>query len=552
MNLAGRRVALYARFSSDRQNEASVDDQLDRCRRWVAERGGTVAHAFADRAVSAASMDRPGWRELERATGAGLVDVIVAESMDRVSRKTGDTMQLVERLRFAGVVLHTLSDGIDTSSKGAKMATAFRGLVGDLYLDDLADKTRRGMEARARDGKATGALPYGFRSVPGERGAAIEVDHAQADVVRRVFAAYANGASRNEIAASLNRDGVPAPRASHRDRETLPAWMHTTIRAMLGNEAYAGRWVWNRRAWIKEPGSNRRVCRLRPRSEWVTLDRPELAIVDAATWAACNARSEATARSASTLTTAERRGNNRRAYLLSGLLRCGVCRALMAIHGGTAAGGKYYRCSAASDRGTCANRLSVREDAARSSFVGLVRARLFAPEVLADVHETARAFLVEAAESAQSDLPDRRARLARVEAKIARVVDAIADGASAALGAKLRGLEEEARAERLAIAAAEAACGLHELPSAEELVAIASSIDVAIDGADVPAAREALRGLLVDGAILATPRGDRYVLDAGLMPAALVGAARSVGTIAGARWAHQRARVSVPAARRSA
>lgn len=63
MNLAGRRVAVYARFSSDRQRDSSIEDQVARCRRWIEERGGVLAQAlvFADFAISAASMDRPGW-----------------------------------------------------------------------------------------------------------------------------------------------------------------------------------------------------------------------------------------------------------------------------------------------------------------------------------------------------------------------------------------------------------------------------------------------------------------------------------------------------------
>lgn len=553
-SLAGRRVALYARFSSDRQNEASVDDQLARCRRWVLEHGGATSPAltFADRAVSAASMDRAGWAALERQIGAGLVDVIVVESLDRVSRKTGDVLQLVERLRFAGVVLHALSDGIDTSTKSAKMQTTIRGLVGDLYLDDLADKTRRGMESRARAGQVTGGLPYGFRSSAAAAGGfTIEIDQAAAAVVRRIFAAYVAGSSANAIAAALNADRIPSPRSSRRDRETAPAWQHRTIAALLENETYVGRWVWNRREWRKLPGTNKRVCRERPRAEWVIQERPELALVEAATWEACNVRSGAAARAAGVLTSTERRGNGRRSYLLSGLLRCGSCQALMAIHGG----GLYYRCSTASSRGTCSNRLTVREDVVRAAVLEQVRATLCAPELLADVRATMLEVLAEESGAAAGELPARREQLARLEAKIERLVDAITEGDSPALAAKLRELERETRTVRGAIAQlhASADVGESDLPSVDELLAGALEVAQVFTGADVAAGRERLRAVLDVGAVVATPAEGRYRLECDWLPTMLVPAAtvrqgRSDHQIAGAGFTKIRAVSYVAAA----
>lgn len=544
MSFADRRVALYARFSSDRQSAASVEDQLARCARWVEERGGRVRRelVFADRAVSAASMDRPGWAALERQVGAGAVDVIVVESLDRVSRKTGDTMQLVERLRFAGVTLHAIADGIDTSSRAAKMHTAMKGLIGDMYLDDLADKTRRGMEGRARAGHATGGLPYGYRSRPTESGAhAIEIDPAQADVVRRIFARAAAGASRNAIAMELNAAGVAGPRSSRRDRARANTWQQTTIRALLLNETYTGRWIWNRRVWMKVPGTNRRQCRERPREEWVIQDRPELAIVDAQTWAAVAARSDGDARAAGALSSAERKGSGRRSYLLSGVLRCGRCSALMAIHGGGDEGRRYYRCSTASGRGTCPERTSLRESEARGAFLEELRAVLTSREVIADVRATIAEVLEEESGAAAGELVERRAALGRLEAKIARLVDALADGASAALAARVRELEAEQRQSRAAIAALEQAADVLDLPSVDDVVAEWAQLDEVLAGADVSAARDALRGLLVDGSIRATRVGDRWSLNANVLPPLVSVGGRSDHPIAGARCVDVRA-----------
>lgn len=536
MILTGRRVAVYARFSSDRQSETSIEDQIARCRRWVEERGGTVdaGLVFADFAISAASMDRPGWSALEARITARGVDVVVVESLDRVSRKVGDTARLLERFRFAGVQLLGVADATDTAAPSALMHTTMRGLMAESYLADLADKTRRGLEGRARAGGPTGGLPYGYRSADAPGGRVIEIDPDQAAVVRRIFDAYAGAASFSAIAGGLNRDGVPAPRSSRRDRATPATWAATTIRSLVSNATYAGRWVWNRRVWVKVPGTNRRIPRERPRAEWIETVRPELAIVDDRTWARANARTEGAAAAAGTLSTSERRGASRRSYLLSGLLRCGACGALMTITGGVE-GRRYYRCGAAHARESCNERGTFLERDAREAFVGALRSTLFDPAVLEEViaivteeieRDAGGAVAVEAA----------RAKVARLETQVARLVDALVGGASSALADRLRMLEADLASARGELGAAMASRAAID-PTA--VLAEVRGLGVLLEGEDIPGAREALRRALGPDGITATAEGGAFVLRAHALPASLVGGRgrlREIRPIAGARF----------------
>lgn len=533
MNLAGRRVAVYARFSSDRQRDSSIEDQVARCRRWIEERGGVLAQAlvFADFAISAASMDRPGWTALEARIAARAVDVVVVESLDRVSRKVGDTAHLVERLRFAGVALVGIADAVDTSAPSALLHTTLRGLVAESYLADLADKTRRGMEGRARAGGPTGGLPYGYRSgtdAAGQRTVEIHPEHAE--VVRRIFDSYAGAASYASIAAELNREGIPAPRSSRRDRSTPNTWALTTVRAIVANEAYAGRWIWNRRVWVKVPGTNRRVSRERPRAEWIVSDRPDLAIVDAATWARCNARTTAQAEATGGRSTAERRARGTRSYLLSGLLRCGACDSLMMITGG-AEGRRYYQCRAAAARGTCTESSRILEHETREAFLGSLRSVLTSPEVVAEVIAIVTEEIERRAGGA-GRLEHARREVARIEGQIERLVDALAGGGSAAIAGRVRDLERDLAAARSALVTASA-----ERPRLDPAALAAELVDVlaTAEGPDVPAGREALRRALGPRGIVATRSGRSMILRAIALPPSLVGArGRELAGIAGA------------------
>lgn len=80
------RCALYARYSSDLQRAESIEDQLRSCRTRAEREGWRVVHTFSDAALSGASLQRPGYNDLLAAIRAGGVDVVLTESLDRLSR----------------------------------------------------------------------------------------------------------------------------------------------------------------------------------------------------------------------------------------------------------------------------------------------------------------------------------------------------------------------------------------------------------------------------------------------------------------------------------
>ena len=79
-------VALYARYSSDNQWDAPIDDQLRLCRELATREGWRVAESYFDRSISGASLIRPGIQTLMQDALAGRFDIVLAESLDRISR----------------------------------------------------------------------------------------------------------------------------------------------------------------------------------------------------------------------------------------------------------------------------------------------------------------------------------------------------------------------------------------------------------------------------------------------------------------------------------
>src|SRR6266540_2657818 len=348
------KVAIYARYSSDNQRDASIADQFRICREFARRQGWTIAQEYSDHAVSGATLLRSGFQAMMASALRKEVDVVLAESLDRFSRDQEDTAGLFKRLTFAGVSIVTLAEGDITF-----LHIGLKGTMNAMFLKELADKTRRGLRGRIEIGKAGGGLCYGYRVVrrlengvvtTGER----EINEEEAAVVRRMFRDYAAGASPKQIAKALNKDGIPGPQGG--------LWSPSTVHGnpkrgigILHNELYVGRLVWNRQRFLKAPDTGKRVARPNPRSEWITKDVPDLRIIDDELWQAVRDRYASVQHKWGQADESRRFNQFKRPkYLFSGLTKCGVCGAGFVLYSR-----EQLSCFGAHARGTCDNRLTV-------------------------------------------------------------------------------------------------------------------------------------------------------------------------------------------------
>jgi site-specific DNA recombinase len=257
------RVAIYARFSSDLQDIRSIADQLALAREHAARQGWHVVTEFTDAALSGASMvNRPGLRDLMRAAEARCFDGVLTESLDRLSRDLADSAALHRQLAYWGVRIVTLADGDVT-----KILVAVKGLLGSLFLDDLAQKTKRGQVGRVRAGRIPGGRCYGYDVAHDgdDRGKRTIID-VEAAIVRRIFAEYVGGRSPLAIVKELNREGVPAPRGGSWSASTLNG-SRQRQNGILSNSLYVGRLTYNRQHFVKDPANGRRQARRNDRSQ---------------------------------------------------------------------------------------------------------------------------------------------------------------------------------------------------------------------------------------------------------------------------------------------
>ena len=417
-------AVVYARFSSELQADRSIDDQVRLCRRFIEQQGWGYQYAYTDRAISGATALRPAYQALLEDARRGSYDVVVAEALDRLSRDQEDVAGLLKRLRFAGIRLFTLAEG-----EIGELHVGLKGTMNALFLKDLAQKVRRGLEGRVREGRSGGGICFGYDVVREYDGVGApihggrSVNEAEAAIVRRVFAEFAGGSSPRAIAQRLNRERIPGPQGRTWGPSTIYGnWRRGT--GILNNELYIGKLVWNRQTFIKDPNTGKRQARPNPPEDWVVQKVPELRIIGDGLWNEVKARQQHV-RLALTYDNAGIRSERARrpVHLLSNLLKCGACGG-----GFSKVSQHHYGCSNARNRGTCGNLLTVRHDVIEASVLSGLKTHLMTPELAkefaAEYHrELNRLNALRAVKHEQTS-----AELDRIQRQIAAIIDAIKDG----------------------------------------------------------------------------------------------------------------------------
>ena len=526
------RVALYARYSSEGQREASIEDQYRNCERFAEREGWQIVERYADKGISGTKDEtgRDGYAAMLKSARAKGFDVLLVDDLSRLSRDSMKTEEARRLFVFLGVRLIGISDGIDSAAKGSKALSGFKGLMNDIFLDDLREKTHRGLAGQALKGNNCGGRVYGYKHVPVEHpterdeygrpkilAVRREIDEEQAQWVRHVFQWYAEGRSPRDIADELNQRHVPAPGAAYRRRKPsrqYGTWSSSVLHGdlqhatgMLSNPIYIGRAIWNRREWVLNPETKRRVPRLRPESEWIVTEQPDLRIIPQTLWDQVRQRQKAQA--LGQLTNGRVRVGRGPKYLLSGVLKCDECDSNFVVS-------DYYRyaCGGHLNRGAsvCKNDLRVSRKLVEERCLAALRDELLTPEAVERIIQKTTRLLAERNREREPELDRLQRQLTKIESELANIMKAIKAGI---LTASTKAELERAEAERARLhdaiktSAAKADKVTTLLPRAAERYRAVVNDLACLSKQHVAQAREQIRELV--GEIRLVPMADGYL-----------------------------------------
>src|SRR5665213_267634 len=281
-------AAIYARVSSEQQRDANTiasqtasllefakNQDLEVPKEWV----------FEDDGYSGATLERPGLEHVRDLAAEGQIQVVLAYSPDRLSRKYAYQILLMEELARNGVETLFVKAPQGSSAED-QLLVQFQGMIAEYERAQILERSRRGKRHRAQSGEVSvlSGAPYGYRYIrkTDEAPASYVVIDAEARVVQRVYEMYTvDGLSMGEITRRLNAEDIPTRKQSAR-------WERSVVWAMLRNPAYRGAACFAKtrvagrirvtRALRRRGGvvSSNSIGHERPREEWIEISVPAL------------------------------------------------------------------------------------------------------------------------------------------------------------------------------------------------------------------------------------------------------------------------------------
>jgi DNA invertase Pin-like site-specific DNA recombinase len=412
-----RTAVAYSRFSDIVQKDRSIDDQEALCVEIAKRHGLKIVRFFRDRAkVSTSTLDRDGLAEMMMMAKKRGFSAVVVESLDRISRDQEDLAGVFKRLRFAEI------DIFDVKGKVTEIDVGVRGIMGPIFMTDLSNKVRRGMNGLVREGRFPTPAAYGYRAIagkPGER----EIDKEQAKIVRRIFEEFATGKSTRSIARDLMNDGIPSPNGG-------TFWNHQGIgngragreRGMIGNQIYIGKLIWNATRTVRNPETGKKEKRRADPSEIITMDAPHLRIIDQNLFDRANGIHQDRKPHVR-----QRQRRTLKDDMLSGLLCCGKCGSHMRIASHAANGAARVSCAAAGHRLTCEHKSTYDLEKLKRGVLEGIKANLTNTKALVEYTRAYHARWAERQSEVRAERDVAQRDLNRVTMQIDRLVTALSD-----------------------------------------------------------------------------------------------------------------------------
>lgn len=311
-------AVIYARFSSDRQREESIEGQLRECREYANKNGIRVIDSYIDRALSASkdTDKRLDFQRMIRDSGKHLFDTVLVWKLDRFARNRYDSAHYKNLLKKNGVRVVSATEHITEGPEGIILESMLEGMA-EYYSAELSEKIHRGQKDNALKGRNNGGrIPLGFKLGDDKR---LEIDPATAPIVQEIFKRYAEGETVRAIVDDLNNRGLKTSRGYK--------FAYPSFNTLLQNRKYMGEFKY----------------------QDVVIPGGVPALVDEDTFNRVQARM---AKNKQAPATAKAKEN----YLLTTKLFCGECGKIMFGESGTGTGGKvyrYYKCASAKKKAGC-------------------------------------------------------------------------------------------------------------------------------------------------------------------------------------------------------
>ena len=366
---------LYERLSRDDNLEGesySIGNQKKLLTKVAKEKGYTNLVHFLDDGISGVTMDRPGFNDMMEQLAAGKAAAVFVKDLSRLGRNYIEVGRLTEEFfPEHDIRLVAVSDNIDTA-EGENELAPIRNLFNEWYARDISKKRRISNKIKGNAGEPMGQPPYGYIKDPDNPKHWI-VDEEAAQVVRRIYSMTLEGYGTEQIAASLEQDGILTPRAywlkkgikrPGKGKEQPPTkWNSSSVTKILSLQEYCGD-ILNFKTYSKSYKNKKRLEN--DRENWVIFRDVHEPIIERAIFEQVQQKRGKIRK---------RRTHEGERNMFSGLLVCADCGHNLHFHFNQGNPDiKYFNCSNyKGNRGSCTSTHYVRVDFLEQVVLGEIR-----------------------------------------------------------------------------------------------------------------------------------------------------------------------------------
>ena len=391
----------------------------------------------------------------------------MVDDLSRLSRNNHHLLTLCAQFQYWQVELFSVADGLNTKEEHSKLGIQMRGIINELYLDDLRKKTHRGQVGQKLLGFVVGESTYGYRHQPvgtvkvdnkgrsRAEGYKAVIEPEEAAIVLRIYQAFGSGKSITALVKELNEEKVPT------QKRLKGGWNPSCVSRILKNKKYAGYWVWNKTKSVRDPLTGKKKPIPRPQSEWIARQEEHLRLISEELWGKVESRWKE-------INGTWPCGKHKKGlevqqksyvithppHLLAGALRCGSCGAGIVQVSGKGSG--YYGCNNARKK-TCTNGLLIPRKRVESAILKTIQEQLLVPDKIHEVLQQVEQELKKRLSGVPEELKLKKAALEKAEDRINNFVRFISEGrGSNAVAAALEEAEGEEKNLKAAIDAMQA------------------------------------------------------------------------------------------------
>lgn len=222
------KAVIYARYSSNNQREASIEQQVAECKKFAERNNLPVVGVYQDAAISGRTDDRPDFQRMMRDAKKEQFDYIIAWKSNRIGRNMTQALTNMAKLAEYGVECLYVEEDFDNTASG-RFALRNMMNVNQFYSENLAEDVRRGMLDNANKCMVNGKISFGFKKAPNGRYA---IEEKEAKIVREIYDRFRAGWIIADIMADMNNRGITTKGGR--------PWTFQSFQTLLQNEQYIG------------------------------------------------------------------------------------------------------------------------------------------------------------------------------------------------------------------------------------------------------------------------------------------------------------------------